>query len=123
MADHVRDSAARTAVVAQIEDEEALSNMEAIASTTGIDCLFVGRMDLTISMGAYSPLDARVVEAVELICQTGRRHGKAVGMFIPQGEDCAIWQQKGASLFLLGSDQQLLLDGARLLCTKITPME
>ena len=121
MAEHIRDSAARTTVIAQIEDAEALANLDDIASTKDIDCLFVGRMDLTVSLGAASPMDARVIEAVEQICAAGQRHGKAVGMFFPPSEDCATWQKKGATFFLLASDQQFLLDGARALAGRITP--
>jgi 2-keto-3-deoxy-L-rhamnonate aldolase RhmA len=65
-------------------------------------------------------LETRVVDAVQKICEAGRRHGKAVGMFVPPSEDCMVWQAKGASLFLLGSDQQFLLDGASALAGRIT---
>ena len=121
MADHLRDSAATTTVIAQIEDAEALPNLDAIAAVEGIDCLFVGRMDLSVSLGAAGPTEARVVEAVDQICAAGRRYGKTVGMFIPPSEDCMTWRERGASLFLLASDQQFLLDGARELARKLTP--
>jgi 2-keto-3-deoxy-L-rhamnonate aldolase RhmA len=121
MAQHLHDSGATTTVIAQIEDAHALPHLDAIAATEGIDCLFVGRMDLTLSLGANSPTDAIVVDAVERICEAGIRHGKAVGMFVPGGEDCMDWQRKGATLFLLASDQQFLLDGARALMSKIAP--
>jgi 2-keto-3-deoxy-L-rhamnonate aldolase RhmA len=121
MAAHLRDSAATTTVIAQIEDAQALPHLDAIAATDGIDCLFVGRMDLTLSLGASSPADPIVLDAVERICAAGARHGKAVGMFVPAGEDCMDWRRKGASLFLLASDQQFLLDGARTLMGKIAP--
>lgn len=119
MAQHIRDSTATVTVVAQIEDAEALPHLDAIAAVDGIDCLFVGRMDLTLSLGADSPLDDIVVAAVERICEAGKRHGKTVGMFVPAGEDCAMWQERGATLFMLGSDQQFLLDGARALVKKL----
>ncbi|MES2898221.1 MAG: aldolase/citrate lyase family protein [Pseudomonadota bacterium] len=119
MAMHLSDSAASTTVIAQIEDREALPHLDAIASTEGIDCLFVGRMDLTLSLGASSPLDPIVLDAVEQICAAGQRHGKAVGMFVPAGESCADWQRKGATLFLLASDQQFMIDGAHALMSKI----
>ncbi len=122
MSEHIRDSAARTTVIAQIEDAEALPNLDAIAAAENIDCLFVGRMDLTVSLGAASPQDGRVIDAVEQICTAGQRHGKAVGMFFPPGEDCAMWRKKGATFFLLGSDQQFLLDGARALAGRIGPV-
>ena len=121
MADHLRDSAATTIVIAQIEDAEALPHLDAIAAIEGIDCLFVGRMDLTVSLGAAAPTESRVVEAVKQICAAGRRHGKTVGMFIPSSEDCATWQKEGASFFFLASDQQFLLDGARTLAARIMP--
>jgi 2-keto-3-deoxy-L-rhamnonate aldolase RhmA len=119
MALHLRDSAAVTTVIAQIEDAEALPNLDAIAATEGLDCLFVGRMDLAVSLGTSNPLDAIVVEAVEKICAAGKRHGRTVGMFVPAGEDCRDWHAKGASLFMLGSDQQFMLEGARTLLTKV----
>ena len=113
MGDHLRDSASSTVVIAQIEDKEALLELDAIASTPGIDCLFVGRMDLTLSMGVEDPLDRRVVAAVQQICEAGRRHGKTVGMFITPQENCEDWQARGASMFLLGSDHTFLLNGAQ----------
>lgn len=121
MAAHLRDSAANTVVIAQIEDQEALPELDAIAARPGIDSLFVGRMDLTLSMGASDPLDPRVVAAVEQICAAGRRHGKPVGMFITPLESCADWQAHGASLFLLGSDHGFLLDGAQRLRDRLAP--
>jgi 2-keto-3-deoxy-L-rhamnonate aldolase RhmA len=114
MADHLRDSATSTIVIAQIEDAEALNNLDDIASVEGIDCLFVGRIDLTISLGAKSPTDA---------IEVGMRHGKTIGMFIPPSEDCAAWQAKGASFFMLASDHGFLLDGARALVNKIAPTQ
>jgi 2-keto-3-deoxy-L-rhamnonate aldolase RhmA len=121
MAEHVADSAAVTTVIAQIEDAEALNHLDAIASATNIDCLFVGRMDLTLSMGFTNPLEPIVVVAVEKICAAALRHNKAVGMFIPPAEDVMAWHAKGASLFMLASDHQFLLDGARALAGKIKP--
>jgi len=120
MAQHVADSANSTTVIAQIEDASALDNLDAIAAANNVDCLFVGRMDLTLSMGFTNPLEASVISAVEKICAAGLRHGKAVGMFIPPSEDVMDWHQHGASLFMLASDHQFLLDGARALVGKIS---
>jgi 2-keto-3-deoxy-L-rhamnonate aldolase RhmA len=119
MAEHIADSTAITTVIAQIEDAEALNHLDAIASAENVNCLFVGRMDLTLSMGFTNPLEASVVKAVEKICAAGLRHGKAVGMFIPPSENVMDWHRQGASLFMLASDHQFLLDGARALVGKI----
>jgi 2-keto-3-deoxy-L-rhamnonate aldolase RhmA len=103
---------AEVTLVAQIEDAEALDEIDAIAAVEGIDCLFVGRMDLTVSLGASDPGDTAVIGAVRAICAAGRRHGRAIGMFTPTTEEAGRWFAAGASLFLLGSDQQWILQGA-----------
>jgi hypothetical protein len=52
-----------------------------------------------------------VVEAVETICEAGRRHNRTVGMFLSRVEDLTLWHSK-ASLFLLQSDHGFLIGGA-----------
>lgn len=113
--DHLAATARRTAVIAQIEDAEALDEIDAIAAVAGIDALFVGRIDLTISLGCTSPDDPRVVAAVERIVDACRRAGRASGMFLGRASDVPGWRAKGASLFLLGSDHGFIRAGARAL--------
>lgn len=112
MAEHLAASAAATVVVAQIEDVEAVDAVEAIARVDGIDALFVGRIDLTVAMGAASPADAGVVEAVARVCRAGKAAGRTVGMFVGDPGEVARWRAEGASLFLLGSDHGFLGAGA-----------
>ena len=112
MAQHLADSTACTVIVAQIEDPEALDEIDTIAAVSGLDALFVGRVDLTVGYGASSLDDARVVQAVERICEPGKHAGKPVGMFPSRVSDVAQWRAKGATLFLLNSDHGFLLSGA-----------
>ena len=113
--DHMATSAARTAVIAQIEDAEALEEIDAIAAVKGIDALFVGRIDLTISLGCSSPDDPRVLAAVDRIVEACLRAKRASGMFLSRASDVPEWRAKGASLFLLASDHGFIRDGARAL--------
>lgn len=115
MADHLAGSAARTVVIAQIEDPEAVDAIDAIAATDGIDALFVGRVDLTVGYGAASQDDPVVVDAVERICAAGQRYNRPVGMFLARAADIPHWQGHGATLFLLGSDHGFMLAGANAL--------
>ena len=107
------------AVVAQIEDVEALDEIEAIAMVEGIDALFIGRADLTISLGETNSDALQVVAAVERICAAGRAAGRAVGMFLARPGDVPQWREKGASLFVLQSDQEFLIKGASSLAEAI----
>lgn len=113
MKDHLEGSARETVVIAQIEDAEALDDIDTIAAVPGIDCLFVGRIDLTLSLGARSPQAPEVIEAVERICDAGARAGRTVGMFVGDLAECGRWRDLGASLFLLESDQGFLRHGAQ----------
>lgn len=112
MADHLAASAAEVVAIAQIEDPEAIDDIDAIARVPGIDALFVGRADLTVAYGASSQDDPAVVAAVEAVCAAGRKHDRRIGMFLARIEDVPHWAARGASLFLLGSDHSFLLQGA-----------
>ena len=115
MPQHKADSAAATTVIAQIEDIEAVQAVDEIAQVEGIDCLFVGRVDLAVAMNADSLNAPQVIEAVKTVCEAGLRHNKPVGMFVADQSEIPDWQAAGASLFLLGSDHGFMLSGSKAL--------
>ena len=119
MAQHKSQSAQRTIVIAQIEDPEAVEDVEAIAAVAGLDALFVGRVDLTVAYGAESQDDPRVVAAVERVCAAAAAGHKPAGMFLARVDDVPYWRDRGASLFLLGSDHTFLLAGANELARRV----
>ncbi len=98
--------------MAQIEDAEALDALDDILVVDRIDAVFIGRMDLTISLGATSPQAPEVVDAVATIVGKAKAAGRTVGMFTPTVEEARRWRERGASLFLLGSDHGFLMAGA-----------
>ncbi len=118
MAKH-RAAASGVTVIAQIEDAEAVAAIEEIAAVEGIDALFIGRADLTISYGAETPDDPVVVAAVERICAAGKAAGRTIGMFLGRVGDVPIWRAHGASLFVLQSDQDFMLQGAAALASAV----
>ncbi len=119
MADHLKASNESVAVIAQIEDADALPVLDAIAAVEGIDCLFVGRMDLTVSLRANTPQDPEVVEAVGRIVEACRKADRCVGMFVPTVKEAHQWMDRGVSFFLLASDQTFILEGARRLAAEV----
>jgi 2-keto-3-deoxy-L-rhamnonate aldolase RhmA len=114
-----RANAKSVTIIAQIEDVEAVDNIDAIAHVPGIDALFIGRADLTIAYAAQTPDDAVVVDAVERIVAAGKAAGRTTGMFLGRVDDVPMWREKGASLFILGSDHDFLLQGAAKLAEAI----
>lgn len=118
MADHIAASNEQTAVVVQIEDIVALDNVAEIAAVDGVDCLYVGRADLAVGMN--KPVsDKNVIATVQDICAACEDAGVAVGMFTPNLDELPDWQTRGASLFLLSSDQSFMLAGANALAESI----
>ena len=53
-----------------------------------------------------------MVGAVDRIVAAGKAAGRVTGMFLGRVGDVPQWREKGASLFILGSDQDFLLQGA-----------
>jgi 2-keto-3-deoxy-L-rhamnonate aldolase RhmA len=116
MGDHLKDSAEQTTVIVQIEDPEALGNVAQIAAVDNVDALFVGRIDLAVSLG----LDASSPELLEIVAKICADAGDTcVGMFTPSLDELPRWREAGASLFLLGSDHALFLDAANSLARKV----
>lgn len=102
-----------TSVIAQIEDLDALDELEQICQVEGLDCLFIGRMDLTVALGETNPNAPKVIETVEHIVATANKHSVTTGMFIANLDELEQWIEKRVSLFLLGSDHSFMLAGAR----------
>lgn len=118
MAEH-RANAASVAVILQIEDVEGVDAVAEIAAVPGIDCLFIGRADLTIAYEAETPDDPRVVAAVQRVVDAGRATGVPTGMFLPRLADVPHWRDAGANLFLLQSDHSFLAAGAEALAATV----
>ncbi len=114
MAEHLADSREQTTVIVQIEDIAALDNVKEIANVDGVDCLFIGRADLAVAM-QKTVSDDDVIAAVKGICRDAQEVGAAVGMYTPSTDEIPSWREAGASLFLLSSDQSMMLAGANAL--------
>ena len=109
---HIADSDANTVVVAQIEDPEALDEIDAIAAVDGVDSLFIGRGDLTAAFGDELKDPPAVRNAVERISAAAQKAGKSISVYVGNGTEAAWLKTLGASTFVLSSDQGFLRQGA-----------
>lgn len=100
-------------VLCQIESVAAVEACEAIAATRGIDGVFIGRSDLSLSMGETSVAAPAVVAATRRIIAAGVAAGKLVGMFVGSMAEAADFASLGANWFIVGSDQSILRQGAK----------
>lgn len=105
-----RDRMARELVViAQIDEPPGLAAASAIARVPGVDLVFVGRIGLSLAMGAPSPADPGVARIIEGACQACREAGVPMGMQLSEAEQARDWAAQGVRLFLMDSDYSLLL--------------
>lgn len=111
LARHIDFHDGRAAVICQIEDAAALDHLDAIANIDGVDCLFVGRADLAVSLRRFDLNHEAVEQAVIQTLQAARRAGKAAGLFVADISDVERYAAFGASFFIVGSDQAVLRKG------------
>ena len=101
---YVAEADANVTVIAQIEDPEALDEIDAIAAVEGIDALFIGRGDLTCAMGAKTNDAPEVRDAVERIAKAAKKAGKPIAVFVGGLPEATWLKDYGASAFVVSSD-------------------
>lgn len=115
MADLLRAAPGEVAVLAQIEDPEALAELSAIAATPGIDGLFFGAADLGVGLGLGASTGPEIDRAFDAAAAAARAAGIALGAYGARPEALAGMRAKGVTFALIGSDQGMVLAGARAL--------
>lgn len=97
-----------------IETREALDNLEAIAAVPGIDGLFVGPVDLALSLGLGPALQMPepVLAAIDDVVAACRRHGLIAGCPALGMNNARVLAEKGVQFLPLGSDGAYMRRGA-----------
>ena len=111
---------ARTLVIAQIETERGLDQVEQIAAVDGIDVLWVGHFDLSNFMGIPGRFDdPRFDAAMRHVAAVARRHGKAAGFMATDAAWIERVRAMGYTMIAGGTDTGLLQDAYARLVAKI----
>jgi len=77
-------------VIAQIESPAGIENADAIVSVPGVDAVWLGQFDLSLSLGIPGEFGhPRFTEAVEHLLDVCRRHQKPLGQMIGSTADGA----------------------------------
>lgn len=103
------------ACVVMIETAEALENLDDILSVPGVDGIYVGPVDLSLTLG-LPPLpdhdDERFTSAIRRILAACERHGIVPGIHASAAL-ADKWRQAGFRLITVGYDQDSVLRGLR----------
>ncbi len=101
-------------VLVQVESMAGLANLDAIASTEGVDGVFFGPSDLAASMDLlgqvnHARVQGAIADGIARVCHAG----KAAGVLSPDPPTARRYLELGALFVAVGVDTSLLLGAAR----------
>ena len=109
VAEKMRDYHARTLLIAQIETERGLQNVEAIAAVDGVDVLWVGHFDLSNFMGIPGQFDhPDFLAAMKHVAHVAKKHGKIAGFMATDKAWVERAKAMGYTMMAAGTDTALL---------------
>lgn len=100
--------------LAMIETRTALDNLDAIVNTPGIDGLFLGPSDLSITLSngkTLDPLSAEVERELDRTIAAAQKAGKVPGAFCHSAERAVALAKRGVKFMAVGSDMMFLRAG------------
>lgn len=105
------------AVLVQIESQQGVDNLDAIAATDGVDGIFVGPGDLSAALGHLgNPSHPEVQSAIQYIFARAKAVGKPAGILAPVETDARRYLEWGATFVAVGSDLGIFRSATQRLC-------
>ncbi len=99
----------RTTLFCQIETAEGVENAEAMAAIEGVDCLWVGHFDLSVSLGIPGEFgNPKFTNAIDTVVAACRKHRKALGRLVPNVETGVDYYKWGFDFICYSGDVWVL---------------
>lgn len=112
--DYLQNANAQIATIVQIESARALEQVEQIAATPGVDCLFIGPADLAASLGHLGDSNhPEVQEAMAHIVQVAKEAHVASGIFAMDSASARQYREAGFRFIALAADVMWILRATR----------
>jgi 4-hydroxy-2-oxoheptanedioate aldolase len=114
--DYATAANADTIVFAMIETKQALDNLDAICAVDGIDAVYIGPSDLSLSMGCkpvFDDVDPPVAQAIDHILARAHAHGRKAGVHNGRTDVARARIAKGFDFVTVSSDARILIAGSQ----------
>ncbi len=119
--DFVKAANNEVLLIAQIEDEEGISNMEKIIATDGIDLFTTGAGDISQSLGIPGQTThPKVIEIENQILDRVYKAGKSTFLAVRDFQEARQFYEKGARALTIGSDVSILTKGIKSLVSQFS---
>lgn len=109
-------------VFAMIETAQALDNLDAILSVEGLDAIYIGPTDLSLSLGCKPDMDdpePKVAQAIDHILARAQAHGIVAGIHNMGPESALARIAKGFRFVTVSSDARLIASGSQQILAKM----
>lgn len=92
-------------IITQIESEEGVANADAIAALPGVDVLWIGHFDLSVSLGHPGDFQhPKFIDAVNKVVAAAKRHGKGRGVQPGDRNMAREWMARDFNVISFGGD-------------------
>jgi len=115
-ADYAGAANANVVALAMIETRQALDNLDAICSVEGIDGVYIGPSDLSLSLGCrpvFDDVDPPVAQAIDHILARAKAHGLRAGVHNGRSDVARARIAKGFDFVTVSSDARILIAGSQ----------
>ncbi|NVL92249.1 MAG: hpch/hpai aldolase, partial [Desulfobacterales bacterium] len=103
-----------TTLIVLIETADGVENADAIAALDGVDCLWVGHMDLSWSLGMPGQLEhSTFTRAIEQVVDACKRHNKSLGRLVPTVHEGVELFERGFDFICYSGDIWVLYNAVR----------
>ena len=116
---HANDTIVRFAM---IETAQALENLDAILSVEGLDAVYIGPSDLSLSLGCrpvFDDVDPKAQQAIDHILERAKAHGLRAGIHNGNADGAMARIAKGFQFATVSSDARLMAAGSQAILSKM----
>ena len=111
VADALNGANDRTTVICLIETAEGAENADGIAALDGVDGLWVGHFDLSVSLGIPGEFGhPKFKAAMDKIIAAAKKNNKALGRLVPNTEQGTAFYKEGFDFICYSGDVWVLRD-------------
>jgi 2-dehydro-3-deoxyglucarate aldolase len=109
--EHMAEANRRSVFVPLVESEEGIANIEEIARLEGVDAVWIGQLDLSISLGIPNQLEhPSFLAALDRVAGACREAGKPAAILAATPRQGAEFHRRGYDLVCFGGDAVLYRD-------------